>query len=198
MKPAALGFRVHSGWTALVAVSLQDRFPLPLFRERPNLVRTFTYEFRQPYHTAEKKPPGEGQEFINLVRSEAEALALLAIESARSGLQRQGYELRCCGLLAASARPLPELARILASHALIHTADGELFREALLHGCKEHGLETLIVKENELLARAGHALQLSAPDLTARLSALGRTLGSPWTQDEKFATLVACLALLSP
>jgi hypothetical protein len=55
MKPAALGFRVHSGWTALVAVALEDRFPIPLLRERSHLVKTFTYEFRQPYHTAEKK-----------------------------------------------------------------------------------------------------------------------------------------------
>lgn len=195
-EPAALGFRVHSGWTALVAVSLQDRFPLPLLRERPRLVRTFTYEFRQPYHTAQKKPLNETRDFISQVRTEAETLAGVAIHAAQLELQARGYAVECCGLLAASARALPELSRILASHALIHTADGELFRQALLHACKEHRLETLLVKENELLGRAGQALQLSATDLAALLSALGRTLGSPWTQDEKFASLAACLALL--
>jgi hypothetical protein len=53
------------------------------------------------------------------------------------------------------------------------------------------------VKEAELLDQAGRALRLSAVDLAARLSALGRRFGSPWTQDEKFATLVAGLSLLS-
>ncbi len=195
MIPAALGFRVHSGWAAQVAVTLQDRFPIPLLRDRPHLVRTFTYGFRQPYHTAEKKPFGEAHKFIAQVRSEAEALAVQAIQAAQSDLQARGYEVRQCGLLASSARPLPELSRILASHALIHTADGELFREALLHGCRQQGLEALIVKEKDLLDRAAQVLELSAADLTARLTAVARALGSPWTQDEKFATLVACLAL---
>jgi hypothetical protein len=54
MKHAALGFRAHSGWTALVATSLEEGFPLVILRERFHLVKTFTYELRQPYHTAEK------------------------------------------------------------------------------------------------------------------------------------------------
>jgi hypothetical protein len=195
MIPAALGFRAHSGWIALVAVKLEDRFPIPLFRERPRLVRTFSYEFRQPYHSAEKKPLGEAHEFVAQVRAEAEVLAVQAIQTAQSALQARGYDLRRCGVLAASARSLPELSRILASHALIHTADGELFREALLHGCRQQGLETLIVKEKDLLNRAGQVLNVPAAELAARLTAVGRALGSPWTQDEKFATLVACLAL---
>lgn len=63
MKHAALGFRVHSGWTALVGISLDEDFPLVLLRERPHLVRTFTYEFRQPYHTAGKKTATEASGF---------------------------------------------------------------------------------------------------------------------------------------
>jgi hypothetical protein len=197
MKPAALGFRVHSGWTALVAVSLEEGFPIALLRDRPHLVRTFTFEFRQPYHTAEKRPFEQARDFIAQMRTEAQALAAQVIQSARSDLRTQGYELQRCGLLTASAKPLPGLDRILASHALIHTADGELFREALLHACRQHALETVTVKEKELLERAGQALQLSANEIAARLASLGRTHGSPWTQDEKFATLAACLSLLS-
>ena len=71
MKPAALGFRVHSGWTALVAISLEERFPIPLLRARPQLVATFTYEFRQPYHTAERKSFAEARNFIGRIRAEA-------------------------------------------------------------------------------------------------------------------------------
>ena len=193
MKQAALGFRAHSGWVALVAVSLEEHLPVPLLRERPHLVKTFTFEFRQPYHTAEKKPFKEAVDFIDRVRADANALALETIQSAQENVEAKGFELQGCGLLASSAKPLPNLARILASHPLIHTADGELFRESLQEACSKVGLPVVAIRESELLERARRALRLSATELSIRLAELGRTLGSPWTQDEKFATLAARL-----
>ena len=38
MKQAAVGFRVHSGWSALVTVSLENGSPTVLSRERVHLV----------------------------------------------------------------------------------------------------------------------------------------------------------------
>jgi hypothetical protein len=81
MQPSALGFRVHSGWTVLVAVSLDGDAPQVLLRRRPQLVNRFTYEFRQPYHTAEKRPRAEAAAFIAQAESEATKLACQAIES---------------------------------------------------------------------------------------------------------------------
>ena len=196
MEPAALGFRVHSGWTAMVAISLDDGFPRVLYRDRPHLVKTFTYEFRQPYHTAEKRSLDQARDFIIRVQTEARDLAQQAIHAVRTILRKQGFEVERCGLLLASGRPLPELPQILASHALIHTADGELFREALLYASNRIGLETFTIKESDLLERAGRALHLSESELAGCLVRLGRSVGTPWSQDEKFATLVACLAML--
>jgi hypothetical protein len=195
MKPAALGFRVHSGWTALVAISLEGGLPRVLLRERPRLVKTFTFEFRQPYHTAEKQPLDEARAFIAQVRGEARELAHRAIHSAQWSLAEQGYVIKRCGLLAASGKTLPELPQILASHALIHSADGELFREAILYACEKLGLDTLVEKEKEVFEKAGHVLRLSSSELTSRLADLGRAHGSPWTQDEKLATLAAWLSI---
>jgi hypothetical protein len=195
MKDAALGFRTHSGWTALVALSVSKGSPLVLERQRVHLVEVFTYEFRQPYHTAQKMPHAEARAFISRVLADAKRLAYRAIHSLQSGLRKQGYELSRCGLLLASGRPLPGLEKILASHALIHTADGELFREALLDASARCGLPVLSVKELEVLDRAGHVLRLKPADLTRRVTELGRPLGSPWSQDEKFAALAAWLAL---
>ena len=198
MKQAALGFRVHSGWTALVAVSTSKGFPVVLSRQRPHLVETFTYEFRQPYHTAEKKPLREAGNFIARMQDEARGLAYRAIHEIQTDLQKQGYKLDRCGLLLASGKPLPELSKILASHALIHTADGELFREAILHAAARCGLAATCIKERELLDRASQAFRCKPNDLMHRITELGRPLGSPWTQDEKFATLVAWLASAAP
>lgn len=196
MKQAAVGFRAHSGWTALAAISLEEGSPLVLLRQRPHLVKTFTYEFRQPYHSAGKRPPAEGRSFILHVRSEARRLAYQAIHSVQTSLRKQDYELKHCGLLLASGRPLPGLPQILASHALIHSADGELFREALLHASLRCGLEIFTAKESELPARASCALHLQPDELVRRLANLGSGLGSPWSQDEKRAALVAWLSLL--
>jgi hypothetical protein len=195
MKNAALGFRAHSGWTALVAVSAGKGAPTVLARQRVHLVETFTYEFRQPYHSAEKMLLKQARDFIERVRDEARRLAHRAIHGLQNDLQKQGIALKSCGLLLASGKPLPNLEKILSSHALIHTADGELFREALLHASARCGLPVLSVKERELLERARQALRLKPADLTRRVTALGRPLGAPWSQDEKFATLVGWLAL---
>ena len=194
-RQAALGFRVHSGWTALVAVCVDRGLPTVLARQRIHLVETFTYEFRQPYHTAKKMPPDEGREFISRMQEEARRLAYSAIRDVQSDLQKQGLKLTLCGLLLASGRPLPELDKILASHALIHTADGELFREALLHASARCGLRDFRVKEREVLDLAGRAFRLKPDDIMRRVTELGRSLGSPWSQDEKFATMAAWLAL---
>jgi hypothetical protein len=193
---AAVGFRSHSGWTALVVLSLDGCVPRVLLRQRPHLVKTFTFEFRQPYHTAEKKTVAEARSFLSHMQREANKLARQTIENVRSTLAAQDCELTYCGLLLASGRPLPALERILASHALIHTADGELFREALLSASRNCGLEVFTLKESELMEKASFALQLTPDKVALRLASLGSSVGSPWTQDEKMSTLVAWLSLL--
>ena len=49
-----------------------------------------------------------------------------------------------------------------------------------------------------LLERASRTLQLRADELDRRLVRLGSAVGSPWTQDEKLAALVAWLSLAGP
>ena len=195
MKPAALGFRVHSGWTSLIALALEDNEPIILARQRPHLVATFSYTFRQPYHTAEKMTLDEAEAFLTQQQGEARRLALQALRSAQTEATQQGYELTRAALLLASGRPLPELAKILASHSIIHTADGEFFREALLHACARAKLAVTKIKDRELVATASATLHRKPPALNRFINELGKPLGSPWTQDEKFATLAAWLSL---
>jgi hypothetical protein len=197
LKSAALGFRAHSGWTALVALSVSKGSPCVLARQRIHLVETFTYRFRQPYHTAKKMPLDQGRAFIVGVQTQARDLAYRAVCELQESLHAQGYRLTRSGLVLASGRPLPNLPAILASHALIHTADGELFREALLHACGRCGLLNATAKERELRDTAPQMLRLRPGDLTRSMGELGRSLGPPWSQDEKLATLVAWLALAS-
>jgi hypothetical protein len=193
---AAVGFRVHSGWTALVAVSLENQQPLVLCRKRVQLVEIFNYDFRQPYHTAKKTSLEDGREFISTVKSQAAKLAAQALHETQKELKLAGYRLAAATLLLAAGRVLPVLLEeILASHALIHTADGELFREALVEACSQCKLPLLRLKEKKLLAEAAQSLQVGETVLQKRITELGKPLGAPWSQDEKFATLAAWLAL---
>jgi hypothetical protein len=198
MRKAAVGFRVHSGWSAIVAVSLEKTEPLVLRRQRAHLVKTFSYTFRQPYHTGEKMVFTEAGEFIAGVRMEAEELACKTLRAMEADLKEQGYQLDRVGLLLASGRPLPELQKILQSHALIHTADGELFREALRSASTRCGLRVACTKERELLERCAELFSLRPPVVLRRATELGKGLGAPWSHDEKFATLAAWLALAKP
>ena len=195
MKPAALGFRVHSGWTSLIALAIENNQPIILARQRPHLVATFSYTFRQPYHTAEKMNLTEGQTFLDQQRDEARVLALSALRAAQTKAAQQGYKVNRAALLLASGRPLPELPKILASHSIIHTADGEFFREALLHACARASLAITKIKDRELLATASATLGRKPSVLNRFVNELGKPLGSPWAQDEKFATLAAWLSL---
>jgi hypothetical protein len=195
MKKAAIGFRVHSGWAAVVAVCVEKGAPVVLERKRVHLVNTFTYTFRQPYHTAEKMPLTEARKFIAQVQTEARRLAHRVIHGMQSEFEKLEIKLTRGSLLLASGRPLPDLEKILASHALIHTADGELFREALSYAAKRCGIEMVGIKEREFLECAQQTLHIQPAALLRRITELGKPFGSPWSQDEKFATLAAWLAL---
>ena len=99
-------------------------------------------------------------------------------------------------MLLAAGRPLPELAAILASHALIHTAEGQFFRQAITDVSTGFGLPVRAVKERDLLDTCVSELKLSPDKLQQRLADWGRTVGPPWRQDEKYSALAAWLALV--
>jgi len=196
MKQAAVGFRVHSGWSALVTVSREKDAPIVLSRERVHLVETFSYKFRQPYHTAGRMPLEQARAFVEGSLSEAKRLACSALRSTQKEMGKKGYELARGALLLASGKVLPGLESILLSHALIHTADGEHFREALRHASADCGVEIACIRERELLERGVKMLRTKRDKLLRRLTELGSAFGSPWTQDEKYAALAAWLVLM--
>ena len=159
MRTAALGFRVHSGWSAVLAVALQSGEPEVLYRKRVQLVEIYHYDYRQPYHTAAKAPFEEGRAFISLVKSQAARLAANALRALERELRPAGYRITTGVVLQASGRTLPPLEQILGSHSLIHTADGVLFREALADACRRCGLAVLSVKDKAQLPEAERVLR---------------------------------------
>jgi hypothetical protein len=179
----------------MVAVSLEKGLPVVLEKRKLLLIKTFSYTFRQPYHTAEKMPLNEAAEFVRGVESESRELALAGIRSLQKELEKLDYKVCGCALLLASGRALPEFEKILASHALIHTADGELFRDSIRHSCGRAKVSLTTIKERDLLATAAGRMKKRPQFLNRHVGALGKSLGPPWTADEKMATLAAWVTL---
>jgi len=194
---AALGFRAHSGWAAVVVVSGTAAAPVILDRRRIEIAEPKVRGSKQPFHAAEPLPFKDAEQLIRRCTKSTNGLAERAVRGVVDDAQGKGYRVAGCGMLTASGRPLPDLAAILASHALIHAAEGEMFRQALIRASEGCGLPVTKVRERELLERAETALRTPAEKLQRRLADLGRPLGPPWTQDEKLATLAALLALSS-
>ncbi len=188
-----LGFRTHSGWAALVAVAGPPRSPALVDRRRIELVDAGVPW--QPYHAPEKLDLPKAGELIRLCVRRARLLARQALRATIEDVRESGYDVVGCAILLASGRPATSLAATLASHALIHTAEGELFREALAHAGKHCRLPVVGVRERDLLARAHADLRVPAAVLRRRVTALGQLIGPPWRQDQKYAALVAWLAL---
>jgi len=195
MKRAAIGIRAHSGWAAAVAVAADVRTPRILDRQRIAVVDSGARGAIQPYHFAKNLSLPEAEAHLADCAKAARVMAIKGLRAMAENLRNAGYEMASCGLLTASGRPVPELAETLASHAMIHTAEGEFFRNVFADACAQLGIAVTKIRERELLDRASKELRVTAAQIKKQLTSLGRDLGPPWTQDQKSAALVAWLLL---
>jgi hypothetical protein len=194
-SPAAIGFRAHSGWAAAVAIAGPPHAPAVVTRRRIEMTERGVTGPSQPYHAAVGLDIREAQRVVGNCAELAAAQAATALRGFVEDLRRLGHRVKGCGLLLASGRPLPPLEKILASHPLLHTAEGELFRDALRAASRECGLQLTTVKERDLFARAAAELRLPAERIERHIAAMGKGIGPPWRQDQKCAAVAAWLAL---
>jgi hypothetical protein len=195
--PAAgvLGIAPHSVWAAAVLLGGTPAEPRVVLRERLELSDARLAGSKQPYHELEGLPLAQAQRQLARFCASAGGLAQSSLRALLDRAQAAGVEPRTAGILDSSGRSGATLAAILASHALIHTADGNHFREALAQGCQGLGLRVARIPQRELAVHAAAALRKSPQLLAATVKALGRGMGSPWGADQKYAALLAWLLL---
>jgi hypothetical protein len=191
MSKIAIGFRVHSGWAAAVAVSGSPSQPVILERRRIQIADAPAPV--QPYHAARDLGVERGAPYLDECR---EAWNALACESLASFIRRVGGDrVQCCAVLTGSGRIPPTLEATLASHAAIHTAEGEFFRDIVTHAGQSCGLRVHRIKEKQLFDLAERKFSTPSARLRQTLDDLGKIVGPPWQQDQKFAALAAWLAV---
>lgn len=192
---AAAGIRAHSGWAALVVVAGTKECCEVIERRKVLLADPKIAGTKQPFHFAEPLPLQEAEAHLSRCAKNSAELALHAIREVCAMLDGRGYSLSACALLTASGRTLPDLAGILASHALIHTAEGEFYRDVFRDACRNLRLPVSAIRERNLFELAAAELALPGEDLKRRLSDIGKSIGPPWTQDHKHAALAAWMVL---
>jgi hypothetical protein len=195
MKRAALGIRMHSGWGVLVAVSGDAKSVELLDRRRLVTADPKIPGAKQPYHFAASLELPESERYLANSAAVSERLAVAAVGEVLRELEGRHYRIVGSAVLLASGRPLPSLSKILASHALIHTAEGEFFRDAVRKACEHLKISVTAIRERELDEQAKTAFGNAASRVQGRISSLGSSIGPPWTKDHKTAALAASMIL---
>ena len=195
MKCAALGLRSHSGWAVTVVVGGPLDAPVVIDRRRVEIADPAIGGATQPYHAAAHLDLKKAEEFVKRCADSATQLAERALRAVIDSVKEKRHEVVGSGILLGSGRAAPTLATTLASHALIHTAEGELFRSALTRAIERCGLPLTAIQERELWARSSVDLHMTMDELQHSIIEMGRPIGPPWRQDEKYAALVGWLAL---
>jgi len=192
---AAIGLRAHSGWATLVGVGAPWESLEIIERRRIDLADPRIPGSKQPYHASAGLDIRDAAALLKRCADTAGQMAYSAVHSVLGALRQQGVEIVGCGLLTSSGHPQTTLASTLASHALIHSAEGEHFRKALITAARRCNLPTAPFKEREVEAQGWAVLKTPPDELRRRLVEAGRPLGPPWRQDEKLATLAGWLVL---
>jgi hypothetical protein len=107
----------------------------------------------------------------------------------------EGAAVRSCAVVVGTfSRGVP-LESILASHALAHAAEGQLYQRALLQSAESRGLDTIAIPKRSIWEQAESALGVAEDELRDWIGELRREVGPPWAQDQKLAALAAWIAL---
>jgi hypothetical protein len=197
MKRAALGLQMHSGWGVLVAVSGPAQAIEILARQRIVTADPDMPGAIQPYHYAMSLKLSEADKHLANCAAASTRLAAVAIRNVVSELNARQHHVVGSAVLLASGRSLPALEKILASHPLIHTAEGEFFRHTVSQACEELEIPVTAIRQRDLDERAKAAFGNAATRVQHSIASLGSSIGPPWTKDHKTAALAAALILAS-
>jgi hypothetical protein len=193
VRQYAIGFRDHTGWAAAVLVEAGTTRPRVLASRRLQLCPPELPN--EVYHAAGALDGDAGKALVAAV---ADTVRDMATEQLREILAEFGAVAAdvVAGVPAGTGRIPGSLAAITRAHAMMHAAEGHLYREALADACASLDLVVYRYPSKQLGDIA--ATRLAPPGgLGQALTEMGAGFGPPWTRDQKDAVVCAWLALES-
>jgi hypothetical protein len=190
--PAALGFRVKSGW----AMSALLTGPL----NAPNLIHCRAVllcdpkipQSKQPHHAALELPENEAKAVTKKLRKVAADAAEKSVRELLNEASELGLEVRGAGLVVGS---LVDPATLHNEHIRAHGLEGQLFRIVLEDALRKHEVPCNVLLEKTAYATASPSLRKSPAEAKRAVGNLGDTHEGSWRAEEKLAALAAWVAL---
>ena len=194
LAPVVVGVADHTGWAALVCVSVKRASPAVIDRRRVELIEPGLP--KQPYeHETVGMNATDAERLVQEVRDSAAHCAERALSRLRSGLGTTGEILS----IALRTAPLPRLpgsvAEVHASWPVTVRADAMLYHDALCTSAASLGINVDTFARGEERPRAAEVASTTPERLDRFLSGLRASIGPPWQQDHQAAAARAIAAL---
>ena len=193
-KTAALGFRVKSGWAAVVLLTRSGHSPQLADVNRVDLSEPRLPETRQPYHAAFGKLETDSTK-LNRRERVVRCVAQQSLGTLLTGYRQKGYLIKRAALVVGSQIDPTTIAN---PHIRAHALEGRLFRSVVEETLHDHGIPTEVLMERDAYARAVAQSKQSSDNVRRTIQDLGRSMpanGGPWRAEQKLAALAALFAL---
>ena len=192
LNPAALGFRVKSGWAMAVLLAGSSSAP-KLVRCRVVLLSDPKIpQSKQPHHAALDLPGKEGKAITEKLCRVVAGAAKQSVQELLAQAAADGYGVVGAGLVVGS---LVDPATLHNEHIRAHGLEGQLFRTALEDALREQRIPSRVLLEKSAYISASSALGKSAPQAKKIVAWLGESHDGAWRAEEKLAALAAWIAL---
>jgi hypothetical protein len=196
MKPqtVALGFRVKSGWAAVVLLTGSPHSPQLSDVQRLELSDPRLPETRQPYHAAMGKLETDSAK-INRRARVVRCVAQQSIATLLASYRRKGYRIKRAGLVVGSQIDPTTVAN---PHIRAHALEGQLFRAVMEESLQNNRIPTGVLLQRDAYARVAAQLKQSNDDVRRVIGNLGRMIpaaAGPWRAEQKLAAVAALFAL---
>jgi hypothetical protein len=191
LENATLGFRVKSGWAAVVLLAGAHRSPRLCDSRTIDLCDSRFPETRQPYHAAMGVLETKASKLkprLRIVRS----VTRQSVVSLLAEHRRSGYTVRNATLVVGSEI---DPASIANPHIRAHALEGQLFRTALVDALRRHRVRAVVLIERDAYTEAAIHLAKTVREVQGVVQNLGRSAAGPWRAEQKFAALAAWIAL---
>jgi hypothetical protein len=193
-QTAALGFRVKSGWAAVVLLTDTAHSPRLLDVSRIDLCDPRFPETRQPYHAAMGNLEMNSTKLYQrerLVRS----ISQQSLTRLVNGYRQKGFRIKRAALVVGSQIDPTNIAN---PHIRAHALEGRLFRSAVEQTLHDTKIRTEVLVERDVYSWVAARLKQSSDDVKRVIQDLGRSApakSGSWRAEQKLATLAALFAL---
>jgi hypothetical protein len=193
-QTAALGFRVKSGWAAVVLLTDTAHSPQLSDVDRVDLCDPRLPETRQPYHAGTGELETDSTT-LNRRERVVRCISQRSLTTLLNGYRQKGFRVTRAALVVGSQI---DPAAIANPHIRAHALEGRLFRSAVEQALQDQEIRTEVLIERDAYACVTARLKQSSDDVKRAIQDLGRSAPAkarPWRAEQKLAALAALFVL---